>query len=813
MIGSRYDDFVRRVEAAPKKAAAILALALLPALYLCALYFSEVHATMQDLLPEDAPTVRAVRTLQERFGGGAAGLNVIVRSPSPEDNRRFVRALGAALRARHLPVVRAITDDITAERAWVRAHAPLLVPRERFDRVLREATAALDQAEHEANPMFIALDDESDTVAARMRRLREEAEREAAVADRFPEGVIASRDGRTALLRVTLAAADTDVAPAQMLVDAVRAEVARLRPSYPPALEVHENGDVANMLEEHAAVVSDVGLSSLLVTALVGLLIAGYYRSARALGATLLGLAPGLIVTFALARLAGAKLNSNSAFLGSIIAGNGINYPLIMLAYYRAVPRDVPRAAALSMAARQSFAGVMAAAATASAAYLGLAATSFRGFSQFGFTGCAGMLTVALMTWIATPIGVALLDPPRRDVDRTRAQEAVRRWYANTSRARLAALAALGALAIVSALGVRRATREGYWDSDLRDLRNSESLRHGAASWDATVSSIFGVWLTPIVALSPDAASRARVESALRTTLVEGPHPVAERIETLERYVPAIDDQRARIAGLAALRRRVDALPRDKVPADAWRVLDEWAPAAGITPIEASTVPQGLGGMFLERDGRGDRTVLVFPSLRIDYDDARNVIAFAERASRADVPEGTVMGGAFLVMAEILRVLRRDAARIVAATCLFVALALVPVFRRKPARVAVTVLTVGSVAVASQLVMMALGVRLNMLNFAALPITIGVGSDYLVNLYGASDSLRVDAREAAARMGGAILLCSLTTVVGYLTLLLASSGALRSFGQAAVLGEIVAVTVVLGVFPALTRLRSEGDRQ
>jgi predicted RND superfamily exporter protein len=80
-----------------------------------------------------------------------------------------------------------------------------------------------------------------------------------------------------------------------------------------------------------------------------------------------------------------------------------------------------------------------------------------------------------------------------------------------------------------------------------------------------------------------------------------------------------------------------------------------------------------------------------------------------------------------------------------------------------------------------------------------------VGADYVVNLLGAMDSLRCDAREACARMGGAILLCSLTTIVGYLTLLLASSGALRSFGQAAVLGEICAVLVVLVIYPAVAR--------
>src|SRR5208283_318279 len=82
-----------------------------------------------------------------------------------------------------------------------------------------------------------------------------------------------------------------------------------------------------------------------------------------------------------------------------------------------------------------------------------------------------------------------------------------------------------------------------------------------------------------------------------------------------------------------------------------------------------------------------------------------------------------------------------------------------------------------------------------------------VGADYVVNLLGAMSSLRVDARAACARMGGAILLCSLTTVIGYLSLVLAKSGALRSFGWAAVVGEIVASLVVLLVLPVVLGTR------
>src|SRR5205807_847357 len=119
-----------------------------------------------------------------------------------------------------------------------------------------------------------------------------------------------------------------------------------------------------------------------------------------------------------------------------------------------------------------------------------------------------------------------------------------------------------------------------------------------------------------------------------------------------------------------------------------------------------------------------------------------------------------------------------------------------PVFYRKPLRILIAVSTVAMVAIVAQANMLAGGVRINMLSFAAMPITIGVGADYVVNLIGAMDALKVDARRACARMGGAIFLCSATTIIGYASLLVAESGALRTFGWAAVLGEIMAVTTV-----------------
>ncbi len=86
---------------------------------------------------------------------------------------------------------------------------------------------------------------------------------------------------------------------------------------------------------------------------------------------------------------------------------------------------------------------------------------------------------------------------------------------------------------------------------------------------------------------------------------------------------------------------------------------------------------------------------------------------------------------------------------------------------------------------------MALDVKLNFANFIAYPITFGIGVDYSVNVvsrYG-SDGAR-DILHAVATTGGAVALCSATTVIGYSSLLLAQNRGLVMFGLLAVLGEV-----------------------
>ena len=94
-----------------------------------------------------------------------------------------------------------------------------------------------------------------------------------------------------------------------------------------------------------------------------------------------------------------------------------------------------------------------------------------------------------------------------------------------------------------------------------------------------------------------------------------------------------------------------------------------------------------------------------------------------------------------------------------------------------------------------------LGVRLNFLNFVALPLTFGIGVDYAVNLYERINE-KGDIRAGISSVGGPVALCSFTTIVGYGALVFADNRALISFGQYAMAGELACITTALFLLPA-----------
>ncbi len=794
-----YGRYVTAVCRRPRRATLLLSLACLPALALTVAFFGHIEAGLQELLPPTAPSVRALSKLHALVGG-KSHVAVIFQSPDRVANERFVSLFAERIQAANYPDVRSVEGNVKADRAWLLRRAPLLIPRTDFERLVARFDDAIRVEKQRRNPLRLDLGEDEEPPHVDWTSLEGEFDKAIRAEDRFPSGYVETPDGKLVVAILWLQGSEVDLAPAERLMADIKRELSSLHPQF-PGVELSFNGEVPNLIEEHAAILADLSASSIFVVVLVGACISIYFRSIRAVLTAVLVLVPGLLFSFGLGRLVVGGLNSNTAFLGTIIAGNGINYPLLFLAYYRAAPKELSRADALRLAARQALPGTLGAALAASVAYGGLAASDFRGFSQFGVLGGMGMATVWLFTYVGTPIFVALLRPPRRAAPSTRVQEALHSFFAKGWLASSLSNGFVAGLLLLSAVGVVRALHSGVYEMDLQVLRNQDSLKVGSGSWDAKMNEVFGVWLNPVVALADDPAEREPAATALRRVFAERDPGGIQSVDTIEKFVPALPEQTARLRDLSRLASTIRRIPEAEIPERLRPHVHDWFAPASLEPITQSEVPEGLLSAFREVSGRVDRVVLVYPSINVNYNDGRNLARFAEVVRSVQLPPNVIIGGGFLFMADILRLVRDQALHVVLVVAAMVCLLLLIIFAKQPTRALVSLVTMLVAAFCSQAVVLALGIKINLLNFAALPITIGVGADYVVNLLGAMSSFRVDARTACARMGGAILLCSLTTAIGYLSLVLAKSGALRSFGWAAVVGEVVASLAVLLVLP------------
>ena len=162
------------------------------------------------------------------------------------------------------------------------------------------------------------------------------------------------------------------------------------------------------------------------------------------------------------------------------------------------------------------------------------------------------------------------------------------------------------------------------------------------------------------------------------------------------------------------------------------------------------------------------------------------------------------VSGPEVLFADMMRAVERDAPRAtLAAAALVVALLAASLGLNRDLAASIVALLAGMGIMLGALALFR--VRLNFLSAVAIPITIGIGIDYPFNVVARLKAERErggDAGRALRQTGGAVALCSATTMIGYFVLLFSDTGAIRSFGLVAVLGELACLLAALLVAPA-----------
>jgi predicted RND superfamily exporter protein len=774
------------------------------------------------LLPDHAPSVQELRRLEQRASSAQTVL-IVLEGPDRAVLRRYGDELVPELLALGPDAITSAEDGVQALRAFLAPRLGLFLDRPALEQLDRDVEARWDR--EVARETGAALDDDpppltSTGIEDRVRHAVDSEGRDGDV-DRFPDGYY---EGRTegALVVVTRSPVPGgDLARGRRVFARVRAVVDRLRASAPEraAVQVSYAGDLTTSLRQYGVITQDLlGVGATGIALVLGAVLL-YFLRLRALLVMAITIAVGLTWTFGLTQVALGHLNVATSFLFSIVAGNGINVGILYQArYFEERNGGLPHTVAIRRAVEATWMPTAIAALASAASYASLLITDFRAFRDFGFIAATGMLVCWVVKTLMVPPLLMVLE---RDAHafptgwRARAEMAYGRPFAwLVGRAPGLFVAAGAVVAVAGVLAAVRFVRGDPMEYNLHKTEIDRPLTADVQHAWTVAQNVLGGGEGALVIAADTADEASDLEGALRARWREAPAGQKPFVAVHGLADLVAPDQSEKIPTLLSIGARLErARARGAIDDTEWTRVRELLPPDDLRPYDANDLPPSVAERFT--DARGVRGALVYIESNPEVgDDLRKLVRFADAFRETRLETGKVVrgSGSPVILADMLRAVVRDVPRSIALSVVLTIVAIFVAVRGTRHVLSVLfALVVGCAGVAIYVDLA--GARLNYLNFAALPITFGIGVDYAVNVVQrhAADGQR-DVLRVLRTSGGAVVLCSLTTMLGYVALLTSHNGAIRSLGAIAAMGELSCLLAAVLVMPSLWHLLARVQR-
>jgi uncharacterized protein len=770
----------------------------------------ELRTSLSELLPSDDPGVVALEKTQNRMGDMSL-LLVGIRSPDRAANLRYAEMLNGKLLDLPKTVVALSTYNLRDLKQFFERNQWLYLSEADLTTIRDRLRSEIAKRK---NPLLVDLsDDEEESVEVMRARLTKQDP----LGGRFPDGVFSNADGSYVWIAALPPGGIFGERGGEGIFAAANRLIAENDPhAFHPQMTAFVGGPVATAIASRKAVESDILWVTITCLVIVAISISIYFRRIQSLPLIATSGVIGTVGAFAVAELAFGYVNSSTAFLGSIILGNGINYAIILMSRY-----EENRAAGNSTLAsmEHAMAGVMrgtgVAAVCASAAYATLMLTKFRGFYQFGLMAAFGVLLCWGLTFTVLPSIFFLMD--RRASGKRRAPgraplnlTILGRWVGRWPRA--LALTALG-VTVICLIGLSHFAKAPF-EYDFRKLNANLQSTEDAKQFNESMEGLFGRWPSPIIILADERHEVEPIRAAIwRQDQAEH---VIGRVVTINDVLPGTAESQARkLAILKDIRKSTHDPALEALSDEERKQIARLDVPDGLRVLTPEDVPSLARRPFTEVDGTIGRVVLVYPiDTNLSVWNGKDLLRISHVLQYLHLPEEHKTldtSGSAVVFAAMIRSILHDGPLATGAALFVVLLFSFLIMRPRSAAVtAIATLLVGVVWMVGMAGMAE--VKITFLNFIALPITFGIGAEYGLNV---AQRYRDDHDmiRAVGSTGAAVALCSWTTIVGYGSLLAASSRALRGFGLLAILGEICCLAAALLALPALILWRERRQQQ
>lgn len=776
-----------------------------------------------ELLPDGKESVIEMHRVSARLPGASTlSLYIQTRESNPKALEAFVDEVTPKLQALGPEWVGRVDSGVKDSQQFFEKNKLLYAKYDDLKKAHDEIVERYDYEVSKASGSLLDDDDvpppiSAESIKQRLQGGNGEPAKAEKKDDAYPRGYYESADGTYAAVLVkTPVSGSVQTAEFRKKVEAVVAEVDPKR--FDPSMEVLYTGGLITSSEEYNAIINDLAHVGVLgVLGVLGSVLLFFWRvrTIFVMGGSLL---VGLLWTFGLTRLTIGYLNSSTGFLVSIIAGNGINYGIMYMARYMEARRDqgASVADAILIAHRDSWVPTLASSATAMLAYGSLIFTDFRGFKHFGIIGSYGMILCWTCAFLFSPAILAACErvwPDFREGKKEKSRGVYGVAFARLAMANPRVITAVGAVLAVVSIGMTvRYFSSDPMEYDMANIRNERRDQTAAGELSKKVDRVVGQIGQDGLAIMTDRLDQVpALEIELnkrRDAAPEGKKPF-DKVVSIFSLLPSQQKEK-----LPLLDEMLDRLQRARkrgfISDKDWEELQPHLPTGKLAILTIADLPDQVARPFMEKDGTRGRIVYISPTKGASVWDAHYLMRWADSFRSTTLPNGEVIKGSgqAVIFADMIKTISEDAPKAIIVSALGSILVILIAFRGKVHALGVFVPWL--IGITSLIAFLQYRhIHLNFLNFIALPITIGVGAEYAHNLM---QRYRLEGDRNLYRVvvetGGAVILCALTTAIGYFALLGSINKGIVSFGLAAAVGEVTSIVAAVLMLPAFLAWRA-----
>jgi predicted RND superfamily exporter protein len=790
-----------------------------------------LKSNMEDLLPANAPSVKAMQVLRERLGSADS----MVVTLMTDDFKAVIAALPeiASAIAAH-PDIREVRyrQDV----ALIERNALVIFPTlPELEQYYTDLTETIKRAVSKRLDLFGEADPEDTDATAphgasdggrapgidgRTSFAWGELEQDTALADlgrRFREERGRYREyfyntqGTTIGLQIFPRQPSSNVDFSRRIladVDRIVASVVASRLGAVGPGEVVERVDVGGsyrtIVDETDAIKGDVWGSIAGSVALLAVLLILAFRSLRVFFCVMVPLLMGSIWTAGLVGLTIGYLNMITAFIFAVLLGLGIDFGIHYYGRFREEmaaghgPLD-----AMIITQVSSGEAVLNAQLTTSLAFFALALADFRGFSQFGVVAGAGVILCHLAVVVVLPAVAFIFERwfPLRLLGFT-----VERDETGAIRRGRFPLHGPFGLTLTAALLLAIVVTPA-WLAFEYDFRNTSTVKKVNDNFEAIQHGTTQATAPAVIFAGSEAEARAYQEQL--EARVDADVAGKGRIKSFQSLYSLIPTQQAEKRAVVEricrkLRRKVGVFEGDERDG-ALELLSHCDP----TEVTLADLPDWVRAQFSDKTGRVGEFIFVSP--RGSVNDGLVALGFREEMLSLKGPDGAppMVSGKPMVWAEVLIQMKADG-QVITLAALAAVLGVLFWFERSVATVLLILVPLFTAFGLVQIVMVLAGIKLNFFNIVAAPTLIGLGVDGGTHIYHRYKELGPGSIPYILRnTGWSSFLVALTASMGYVSLLGAEHRGIKSLGVLTLIAIAANLFTTFVLLPAILQWRED----